>query len=56
MNVPPSEARELTYYEYSALLANWEAMHSNEVDTPKLTPEQLRAREARMKAKGYKVH
>jgi hypothetical protein len=30
MNIPPSDARELTYYEYSALLANWEAMHSNE--------------------------
>ncbi len=56
MNIPPSEARELTFYEYGAVLANWEKMHSSEVETPKLTVEQLRAREARMAAKGYKVH
>jgi hypothetical protein len=56
MNIPPSEARNLTFYEYTALLCNWEKIHSTEVDIPKLTVEQLRAREAKMAAKGYKVH
>jgi hypothetical protein len=56
MHIPPSEARELTYYEYSALQSNWEAMHSTETEAPTLSGDQLKAMQARMAAKGYKVH
>jgi hypothetical protein len=34
MNVPPSEAKQLSLYEYEALLWNWNEMHSPGDDAP----------------------
>lgn len=56
MNIGPSDARDLTFYEYTATLANWEAMHETGGNSlPDLTAEQMDAMSARMAAKGYKV-
>lgn len=32
MNIPPSEARELSYHDYQAILWNWNDMHSMDDD------------------------
>lgn len=56
MHIGPSEARDLTFYEYTATLANWEAMHESGGNAlPDLTNDQMDAMTARMAAKGYKV-
>lgn len=34
MNIPPSEAKQLSYYEYQSILWNWNDMHSTEDEAP----------------------
>lgn len=34
MNVPPSEAKALSLYDYQALLHNWQIANESEDDTP----------------------
>lgn len=46
MGIPPSEAKRLTWWEYSALMAEWNARHAPpeaeaEVEAP--TAEQMEA-------------
>lgn len=54
MNIQPSEAKNLTMYEYQALLHNWQAAHSGDsADAPSLEATEERLR--KLEASGVKV-
>lgn len=47
MGIPPSEARDLSYWEYTALLTVWNERHSpNGADRPSDLPRLRRFMEA----------
>lgn len=49
MNIPPSEARALSYHEYQAILWNWNDAHAiGDVEPP--DPEITKARLDRINA------
>ena len=55
MGVGPAEACELSYWEYSALLQNWNARHDPDgVHEPVVAPGDrfVRERQARLAARG----
>lgn len=56
MNIPPSEAKKLTLYEYQALLHNWRAAHETG-DEPPEPPSIEEAEDGmrRLEARGVKV-
>lgn len=56
MNIPPSEAKQLTLAEYEGLMHHWNASH--DTGEPELEPpskEQIAKRRARLEAQGIKV-
>ena len=56
MNIPPSEAKQLTLGEYQGLMHHWNEAHSSEeaeLEAPDI--ETLEARRSRLEAKGVKV-
>ena len=55
MNIPPSEAKRLTLYEYQALLHNWQAAHETEETIEPPSIEETEERMRRLEAKGVKV-
>lgn len=56
MNVPPSEARELTLHDYQALVHNWQAAHETGDEPPEPPSiEEVENRMRRVEQRGYKV-
>jgi hypothetical protein len=55
MNIPPSEARELTLAEYQGILHNWNRAQGGEEELEPPTQEKLAERRARLEARGIKV-
>lgn len=57
MNIPPSDARELSFWEYDALIYNWNEAHGEgdvEIVDPEVTQrhiDRLRARPDLLKGK-----
>jgi len=49
MNIPPSEAKRLTWWEYQGLLWNWNDRHSTEEEQPDPPdPGFMKRRQARI--------
>lgn len=48
MNIPPSEANRLSFYDYEMLLWNWNDAHDQDSDAP--DPEQTIKRLAKINA------
>lgn len=56
MNIPPSEAKRLTLFEYGALVHNWQAAHETGDEPPEPpTIEEAQERMRRLERKGVKV-
>lgn len=56
MNIPPSEAKALTLYDYQALLHNWQAAQGPGDDPPEPPSiEETEARRDRLERRGVKV-
>jgi len=50
MNVPPDQARRLTYWEYTAMRATWNARHDADPNEPAELPDEdfVRQRQAEL--------
>jgi hypothetical protein len=55
MNVPPSEAKHLTLYEYQALCHNWAEAHSTEEDLEPPSIEETEERMRELEGRGVRV-
>jgi len=57
MHVSPSEAKALTWWEYQALLWNWNDRHTPEEEKPVEAPSQdyVMRRQAKLERMGMKV-
>lgn len=56
MGVGPAEARDLSYWEYSALLQSWNARHDPDGERAPVAPppgDFVRGRQARLAARGF---
>ena len=59
MNIPPTEAKHLTLYEYGALIHNWSLAHGDGADAPPpLTDDEIEETQdhmRRLEQRGVKV-
>jgi hypothetical protein len=54
--IPPSEAKQLTLYEYQAILHNWEQAHKTGEEQPEPpSVEETEERRKRLEARGIAV-
>lgn len=50
MNIPPSEAKQLSLWEYEALLWNWNESHSTDGDLDPPDPEMWASMRSKINA------